>query len=370
MRVFVPLLVAALLAGCASPGAEREDAPREAEHAEPVVRAPLRVELTLDKDWARPGEAVAATATPHDGATYRWFLARADGTAPAGSGASTDGEVPALPGPSWTDVSLAPLGSASTRLDLAGRYAIAVGNAPMNATVEAGAPTEANATLIVDAWGPRVVPDEVALAPGGTLTIASVVDRALTARLGAFWHPIDAGGAARDVVPQHQGRLLVVALVDAPGARGLATAPLFVDPLKPDEQVSYGPFEGSFTTPVGAEPVEHALRSDYAMRSLAVTFSAASQLAGGPARIRVTLVLPDGTESTPVEGASGEILQEGVPAGATTIRVEPLEGALVDYALRAEATLRLDAPARDTTSGGHEHGSVIDPCQPPGARDC
>lgn len=394
------LLLGAALTGCL--GGESTDAPvteaavaaASADTGNLPTRTPLDVLLASSTAWVRPGESATFTASSSAAKTYTWFLAPrpvATSTASSSSGGhhlasiplgeSTPSCVlsPGCPGdapPARTAPAKADTGelqpgtySEPLKFNDEGLYQFHCHPHPwmaLNIVVKDGASASGTQHVeIVDGASQdefRYVPDELEIAPGTKVVFWNNGTNMHTGTQGGFAWLIPGSDAEIEYAPSDAGDFDVLVIAkDAGTGRGEARVRLLVDPNKPDEFPTLGPFEGEFTKGVPSDPQpeakDHAFTLDFPARTLSFAFEATSDAPALEPKVLVTLLQGEKEVASAEPSSAGEIQVEDLPAGAYTLRVSAAEGVLITYKATGEAALDLTPPesAPAASGGGHQH---------------
>ena len=398
------LMAAPALAGCLGGEAEPTDDIVRTSMTNTVTGTapgapvtPLDVTLQSSAMWTRPGETVTLTAASADSATFEWFLApraaaaaasdssaqpshhmlEADGVGDGpfastfGPGAAGHSDAPAKPArtpPAAVDTGEIQPGVYSEPITLEedGLYQFHCHPHPwmsLNIVVSNDASLKGTQHIeILDGKTNddyRFVPDDLRVQPGTKLTFWNNGTAVHTGTQGGFAWLIPETGNPIAYAPEETGDFDVLVIAkDGQNARGEARTRLFVDPEKPDEVQPVGPFRGEFQKGVPNDPQpetkDHSFTSPFDITSLALTFTATSDVPVPPS-VTVSL-LQDGKEIAAADASdSGEIKAADLPAGTYTLRVTAAQGVLIAYEVKGTATLELVAPDAAAAGGGGHH---------------
>lgn len=335
----------------------RAELPSEAPRLPVALEAPQR--------WLKPFGLLEVASSVPDGSRAAWFVEHEEVEARA---TTVDGEVYVLksttPDHHMSDVKrgradllgIEPDGRArALRIDVAGRYTLAVGDARLVVNVWPDAPADASAQAILfddGAGGVDPAPGEVDLPTGGRLLLWNQAGRVVDVREAGFAAhvPLPANGGRVTPIDEGLYRLVLVAR-DASGARGAASMPFLVDFERPAERLSVGPATGRFVVAeTGGEgpvdpPYALAFGAQHPLRELVLRFNDSSPLPA-PRSVEVTLL----HENVPLASAStltaNELLFTDLPAGSYDVVVRPEHGAIVSFEVTVSGLYELPTPER------------------------
>lgn len=367
------VLVFVGVAGCvlqddAAPPEPSGSAPIPAPSAEPVRYGlppnapvtPLPTTLELSTQWAKPLDVVTAQATAR-ASTYAWYVglrdARTQVTYVDGVPFLTNADTSAGRiggGPNVRAGAVAPRARVDTGLlrpgdpplavafPIAARYVL-VGRdhagGSVNVTVAPGGPPEAFVTLRDEGARLGFDPDEVALAPGGSVSFLDESSGAAGAVLSRVLVPLEGTGATLRVSGVDEGAYDVVVVArDGAQGRGVASEPFLNDFERPTVHAVFPAYDGEFTCsnlpPCGGDAVM-AVNATYPA-TLAVVNLTTSSLT--PHQVAVSLEQDGHVLSTLLATGDAQLQARGVHEGTLLLRLAPTSGALVTY----HATLELD----------------------------
>lgn len=375
------LLVALLLsAGCVGLQQEPADGTGEAPTRNAVSRermgddptaAPLpqepralAVNLTVVDRWVRPQDEVAASVTSAGASTFEWFLVSrnpvvaaapssgghahgADGSHTGSAAASSVDTGDVAPGDSSVPVSLGGVG----RVVLASR---AGGPPAVGIVLNRSLPTSVvDVFAVANGSSVRFIPSEVTAGVGSQLVLHNRAGSSARLQQVEIQSPLGVSGqSVRFSMPSglELGEYDVIVVARSSNdAAGAASERLIYDRRKPDANQTFGPWRGEFRAsglpPDVVPPAEHGFESKFAFQELTIGFEASSEAPAG-AKVVVRLFDASGDEiwTSAASGADGVTLR-GLPAGAYVVRVEPAEGVMVSYELKASGVLLLVPPA-------------------------
>lgn len=376
------VLISALLAGCTSPEAARDDAstsPRldgamaaaareTPDEGLPLATADpprswqaLEVVVEVREGWVRPRSSFEVLARAPENASLVAYVAALDGRSVVrdvgghtyvGGGApgghthvdnATSLHVP-------LEVPLLSPGSGSAEFIMPGdgRFTFGATGSPhvdVNVTVDpAVAPREVvHVTLVDDEHGLRWAPADVVIHPAtrvrfwnGAPESRGVVEERAFARV-----PGDARSLSLIAVDPGRYEVLVVAH-DGGKGRGVGVAPVVIDFEAPSSRARFGPYSGAVSvadSPLGAKERAYPFTLSHVAREVA--FSVNLTQAGVPARVSLALERDGEAVAT---SEAGLLLVEDVPAGDYSLRVWLTEGARASYEISGKARYRLAPP--------------------------
>lgn len=357
-RVRVALLVVVLLlAGCTSqekPAApsgaspEPEGRPSATPEGPPAKRS-LEVSLSVAQRWVKPQETVDAQAQTRAGVSVAWYLAPRNPVVPG----QEDEAIQYVP----RTLGVVELGGTSmeARMDVAGRYSFAASARPdarFNVTVS-GSLTQGGTRevrFVEDAFGARFSPAELEVGPGVSVYVRNAARASVEpVRVDQMARVAPDGLVASFAAPTLLGDYDLVALArDGADGWGEAAARLIVDARRPDENATFGPFEGrldaSAPAGLGGAPHEHEFASRFALRDLNVTFSTKSD-APLPASIVVRLLVNGTKVGEGPASDAGNFQVASLPPGRAVVQVEIEQGVGVAYSVLVRGTNVLVPPA-------------------------
>lgn len=365
MRLAALVLLALVCAGCVTHESAPPAPPTRATPAfetlalaTPAAPAPapraLQASLALSDVWLKPLQSETATLAAPAGTTVTWFASIRGITSHllvwnGGTYVVADHVNRALKLPATGD--LPPGAEATIRFPEAGRASFTSRNHPgasLVVTVRPDAPGDARVFLVGDPGAERFVPDAVELRPNGALTLANEAQSMGDATGASFLLLLPDSGPTLHVTGVDEGLYDLVASVrDASGASAELRGKFLVDFDKPDDQARVGPYSGTFTAPPAPLLVpsgeSFSFNATFPVRSLVVDYHAASR-APASGSVRVTLLRDGQAVSTASSATSQAIRLEDLPAGRYALRVEPEQGALVDWSVGASLVYRLPVP--------------------------
>lgn len=359
--LLVVFVASVAFAGCTRPAPETPTPvfdppevpgrPWDAPGREPAIFIPagaLRVNLTVEDRWVRPGEPITAQASIEGGSgTFEWFFASRNPLVPGSHPSTTFGakveEQKLARGESSAPVALSrPL-----------RHVFSMDGAEsrVNLTVApAKGPSQSWLLRVTDADGTlRFFPDEVFAYAGDSLVIRNDAASLVTVVQSDVMAPAAPAGprAAFNATNELGDYDLVVVARDGQGGRGEAMARIIVDKRKPDPELMLGPWTGTLQRPTlglpGEAPSVHEFTLDHAARVASLSFNATSSAPVDPA-LRVRVVDVHEAEVAAAEGASGTVELGGLPRGTYRVLVESTAGVSVSYTAEARVELLLLPP--------------------------
>ncbi|MFA5860114.1 MAG: hypothetical protein WDA16_00320 [Candidatus Thermoplasmatota archaeon] len=363
MRVIALLVLALTLVGCTRP----EDVPTQATStptistlpspapivetlpAQPIRKVPLVVLVNVSDRWLRPNDTILASAQAPEGAAVSWYLA------PRNPYVAGEDNVDLVP----RSLGVVSRGSASigAMMPSPGWYSYELKDAPavrFNVTVSSSGSGEvpSEVRLVRDEFGLRFAPSELVVGPSVPVSVRSFVDvTAEVQRADQMVRTSASGQNASIPPPTLVGDYDVVALVrDAADGWGEGSVRIIVDPRKPDANVTFGPYTGTFTAPINATSTTsdsvYRVRFDFEVLHLNWTTSTDGAI---PASVRVIILDANGTLVTKAEGARGDLEVRGAPRSGI-VRVEAVSGIQVSYKVTGEGRMVLEPPATLFTS--------------------
>lgn len=328
--------------------------------------AVLPVELVASSAWVRPGETVTLAASA--GAEHAWYAKKVGDVEMSGDMAGHDMASMSEPAPPPATFDSGPI-AAGARASLTfpdeGFYAIHCHPHPwmrFNLTVAEDAGARVAHVQILDGAGQaafRYDPAELRVAPGATVVFWNNGTQMHTATELERFDVLPLTGKSVTYTPDEAGDYEIVVVARDPGARGEARTRLLVDPMKPDEEQSVGPFTGEFQAALaeaGQAPEEkHGFESDYRLKTLKLAFTATSTTPVPPT-ITVSVSRLGGDPLGSASGATGEIVLQDLPEGPYTVTVTAGQGVAIAYEVTGTLLLDLDPsddPAPEPAADAH-----------------